>query len=210
MRKLIAIGFWNDGSDGCALRNPQELVDSFWDPPVREAMVYYLRSGRICAQYLGASWCRFDCGLEAGDLGVADLTDGVWMWPQGLAHYVGVHGVRLPEEFVEHARARGFRVRCDGLDQPAEGDLGFWSSWCAEHSNGDPEAVGLWRRTPEEIEASREKILDALVEQHGGFGESVCSWIGCSNPVLNRLSFCPECAHTRMNLWPQGLSLGGR
>jgi hypothetical protein len=26
------------------------------------------------------------------------------MWPDGLAHYVELHGVKLPDEFLEHAR----------------------------------------------------------------------------------------------------------
>jgi hypothetical protein len=33
-------------------------------------------------------------------MGGRDLTDGVWMWPEGLAHYVERHAVRLPDEFV--------------------------------------------------------------------------------------------------------------
>lgn len=202
MKKLIAIGFWNDGSDDCPLHNPQELVDESWEPDVHEAMLHYLEGGAECAHYLGYSWCRFDCGLDGPAMGTTDLTDGVWMWPAGLAHYVSLHDVRIPDEFVEHARARGFRVQCDGLDKPAVGDLAFWSEWCEKHSNRDPEAIAMWRRSPEEIEACREKILEELLEKHGGFGEASCSWAGCTNAVLNRLAFCPECAHTRMNMWP--------
>jgi hypothetical protein len=28
------------------------------------------------------------------------------MWPDGLAHYVRAHGVRLPDEFVRHVKSR--------------------------------------------------------------------------------------------------------
>ena len=202
MKKLIAIGFWNDGSDDCPLHNPQELLDETWNPNLRESVFGYLEGGAECAHYLGSSWCRFDCGAEGADMGTTDLTDGVWMWPAGLAHYVALHDVRLPDDFVEHARAGGFRVHCDGLDQPAVSDLTFWSEWCDKHSNRDPEAISMWRRTPEEIETCRGRILEELVAKQGGLGEVACSWTGCSNPVLNRLAFCPECAHTRMNMWP--------
>jgi hypothetical protein len=30
----------------------------------------------------------------------------VFIWPEGLTHYVVVHDVRLPERFVEHVRHR--------------------------------------------------------------------------------------------------------
>lgn len=38
------------------------------------------------------------------------LTDGVWLWPAGHAHYVGTYAVRLPEDFVTHVRVAGHRV----------------------------------------------------------------------------------------------------
>lgn len=39
---------------------------------------------------------------ETLDMGRGELTDGVYMWPEGLAHYLEKHNVRLPQEFVEH------------------------------------------------------------------------------------------------------------
>ena len=36
------------------------------------------------------------------DMGRGELTDGVYMWPEGLAHYLEKHNVRLPQEFVDH------------------------------------------------------------------------------------------------------------
>ena len=32
---------------------------------------------------------------------MCDLTDGRWVWPQGFAHYVEVHGVRPPQAFLD-------------------------------------------------------------------------------------------------------------
>jgi hypothetical protein len=32
------------------------------------------------------------------------------VWPEGLAHYVEVHSVRLPDEFIDHMRSQGWRV----------------------------------------------------------------------------------------------------
>lgn len=43
----------------------------------------------------GTSFCRV-CGQANGS---AELTDGVrFVWPEGLAHYVEAHNVRLPAE----------------------------------------------------------------------------------------------------------------
>ncbi len=37
--------------------------------------------------------------------GFEEFTDGVFQWPEGLAHYVLEHSVRLPAEVVQHAIA---------------------------------------------------------------------------------------------------------
>jgi len=39
---------------------------------------------------------------ETLDMGRGELTDGVYVWPEGLAHYLEKHNVRLPQEFVDH------------------------------------------------------------------------------------------------------------
>jgi len=38
--------------------------------------------------------------------GAVEYTDGMYVWPEGLAHYIHDHAVRLPEELVRHARER--------------------------------------------------------------------------------------------------------
>lgn len=52
---------------------------------------------------MGYSPCRL-CGLASN--GNLDLTDGTYIWPEGLAHYVLEHSVRLPDEFIHHVRAQ--------------------------------------------------------------------------------------------------------
>lgn len=39
-------------------------------------------------------------------MGHRDLTDGVYVWPEGLAHYVKAHAVRLPDDFLAHVRTQ--------------------------------------------------------------------------------------------------------
>ena len=62
----------------------------------------YLAAGTIARTYLGYSPCRL-CGIENGD---REYTDGEFIWPQGLLHYVDEHAVRLPARFVDHAVKR--------------------------------------------------------------------------------------------------------
>ena len=52
-------------------------------------------------------WIAIDCCYTTGWV---ELSDGVWLWPDGLAHDVEAHGVRLPDEFVAYAAARDFRL----------------------------------------------------------------------------------------------------
>jgi hypothetical protein len=98
---LRLIGYW------CSLEvdwpDPARFVDPAWDPAVRIAVVSYLRlrGGRAPWNSVGYSWCRFRCEMRRR-VGTGEYTDGTYIWPEGLAHYVEQHGVRLPDEFVSH------------------------------------------------------------------------------------------------------------
>ena len=59
-------------------------------------------------------------------MGSWDLTDGTWVWPQGLSHYVEVHGVVLPEEFVSHVLSGPAPMKAD---PPHTYDFDYWTSW---------------------------------------------------------------------------------
>lgn len=51
---------------------------------------------------------------QAPVIGSADiLTDGVWVWPRDLAYYVRQYQVRLPNDFVEHARTHHWMIPPD-------------------------------------------------------------------------------------------------
>ena len=64
----------------------------------RTRVVRYLRAGAGWRAYRGFSLCRL-CGCQNGS---SELTDGVWVWPEGLAHYVRRHDVRLPDVFIRY------------------------------------------------------------------------------------------------------------
>jgi hypothetical protein len=102
---LKFIGYWawpkteyQEASVG--LPDPHDFVDETWDKIQRAACVRYLQAGKTFESWRGWSWCRFACGERK--MGSQCLTDGTYVWPQGLSHYVERHGVRLPQEFVNH------------------------------------------------------------------------------------------------------------
>src|SRR4051794_39808748 len=95
-RRLI--GYWRNEQHP-EFPDPSALVDRTWEEDERHVLGVYLASGTMVATYMGRSHCRL-CGQDNGSL---EFTDGVYQWPEGLAHYVREHSVRLPTEVVTHA-----------------------------------------------------------------------------------------------------------
>ncbi|MBE7448306.1 MAG: hypothetical protein HS111_05295 [Kofleriaceae bacterium] len=104
--RLETLGFWFNERAPSSYPRPQALVGA-WDPEARARVVAYLRAGARLHAFAGHSHCRFACGARPSVMGRRDLTDGDQVWPEGLAHYVEVHGVRLPERLVATALAHG-------------------------------------------------------------------------------------------------------
>jgi len=80
-------------------QDPQAFVDPSWDTEERDDVAYYLQRRMQAAACMGLSRCRF-CDKINGSL---EFSDGVYIWPEGLAHYLIEHDVRLPQAFVDHA-----------------------------------------------------------------------------------------------------------
>lgn len=107
---------------------PQRVVDPGWARAEREAVAAYLRAGAVVARYRGLSWCRFRCGIDSRNMGSTDLGDAEWIWPEGLAHYVEAHCVRLPSKFIE--RALTLRTPDAPPPEPVPArDTGWWRRW---------------------------------------------------------------------------------
>jgi uncharacterized protein (TIGR03067 family) len=94
---------------------------------------------------MGYSFCRFVCGTPDEEMGSADLHDGEWEWPEGLAHYVEHHSVLLPDEFIETMRSRSWQPPAEtGLPPSSERailkKIGYWRSRY-EQTLPDPRAL---------------------------------------------------------------------
>ncbi|WP_285639504.1 hypothetical protein [Lentzea sp. NBRC 102530] len=77
------------------------------DPEVQERLAAYLERGRNYA--VSTSVVVDVLSEERVEIGrLATLTDGTWLWPTDLAHYVRRYNVSVPAEFVAHAAALGW------------------------------------------------------------------------------------------------------
>ena len=71
---------------------------------------------------MGLSDCRL-CGRVNGS---AEFTDGVYLWPEGLAHYVREHSVKLPNEVLAHIRRRYEEMVALAPRSPEDVDRDWW------------------------------------------------------------------------------------
>ena len=131
--ELKAIGYWQ-GDEEPGLPHPEHLVRDGWLPDERAKIIAYLDAGREYMAFMGYSFCRFKCGIDEAELGCRDLTDGEWVWPEGLAHYLENHDVILPAEFVDSMRARNWTVPANPVIPDIETgqefmDMSFWLEW---------------------------------------------------------------------------------
>lgn len=136
--RLRLIGYWaSDSSAEWPVVNT--WIDRNWEPRERDAVIEWLSSGERVIQWLGWSKCRV-CGCNNGD---TDLSDGVYLWPDGLLHYVRSHHIRMPRAFidraVEHPGIPRNALRHLEIDLGEDVDRDWWKSqrpdWApAEHS----------------------------------------------------------------------------
>lgn len=131
---LKLIGYWRDPDDASEMHypDPDDLIDFGWLPEERHELASYLRPEQFMFGQWGYSWCRFHCGVTHTEMGSREFTDGVWMWPEGLAHYVEHHGVMLPDAFVEHARSNSWVVpEINSSWATRRKDSTFWLEWAS-------------------------------------------------------------------------------
>ena len=131
MGELIAVGYWHGKGCGCEpFPIPQLLVRDGYVASLRENICRYLDSGVEFHACMGYSFCRFRCGIPDSRMGCRDLSDGHWLWPQGLSHYVRVHDVRLPDEFVRYMADSGWSCPRElSLSAEVGASFDFWFRW---------------------------------------------------------------------------------
>jgi hypothetical protein len=144
MRSLTLIGYWHDPRLAADMPDPARFIDPEWRRGDRARIVAYLRSGMRIHEDLGYSCCRLPGGPPIREMGNAELTDGVWIWPEGLRVYLDRFAVKLPDAFVAHMERQRFEIRpvataaeLAELDQ-ARVDASFWLAWAATNRAPEP------------------------------------------------------------------------
>lgn len=124
------IGYWMaDLRDDRDLPLPQELIGS-WPADLRAAVCAYLAKGEVFEVYRGLTSCRLGCRMEYHEMWCREFTDGEWVWPEGLLHYVERHDVILPEEFVRDATSGKTPLAAVSNDGVS---LECWVEWSRNH-----------------------------------------------------------------------------
>ena len=191
---LRLIGYWkSDLADEYPF--PQELRTEY-SAGLGDRLVAYLESGGLFVGYRGHSWCRFGC---PGGNGSAELTDGSWVWPEGLAHYVRHHPVALPDDFVRDVTATNRRAGLSrGHPRTTEVDDSYWIGWARSYRTT---AVGM---LIEEARAAASRTFEAMLEATAmeitaqeGVGPSSCLMAGCGRQAIAGKVFCGRCLAER-------------
>lgn len=101
MEDLRLIGYWRSEKHP-EYPDPHDLVDETWNADERHQLWFYLATGTMLRPQMGKSNCRI-CGAQNG---AVEYTDGTYIWPEGLGHYIYDHAVRLPADVILHATTR--------------------------------------------------------------------------------------------------------
>jgi hypothetical protein len=58
------------------------------------------------------------CGEEAGPFSY--FSDGYWIWPIWLIHYIREHDLNLPDSFLEHIESSNFEINKEFVERLIE------------------------------------------------------------------------------------------
>jgi hypothetical protein len=113
---LRIIGYWHSLYEP-DFPDPASFIDKTWEQSIKKEILTYLRNGyRTPVINLGSSWCRFRCGMNS--LGSSEFTDGNFVWPEGLEHYIEYHDIKLPQNAIEEMLS-GHKKSIIKLDEEA-------------------------------------------------------------------------------------------
>jgi len=145
--------------------------------PHEDRIAAYLDAGHVCSAAPGLTHDVFDTSKRIGP--PHHLTDGRFVWPGDLAHYVRTYHVRLEGRFVEHMLANGWTV-------PA--DVGVATLALPRHPGAKPDAQAGAPAGKPDLAAAFAGFLgaarDALSAAHG---EELRTQLGAIGRAASRL-----------------------
>lgn len=135
------VGYWD--APWCArlkLPRPEGLIRVGWRLSERDKIAEYLHRGVPINSFGGFATCR----LCDEVLGTKDLTDGEWVWPERLEHYITDHDVALPKAFIATMERNRWSVparadltaasSCDPRLLYKYKNFNYWRQWAAQRS----------------------------------------------------------------------------
>lgn len=108
---MLEIGFWRRFEDESV--DPEDFRP--WPTPYnktynetdqtddKELIIEYLGLGYIESYEFGYATCRL-CGYHCDEMGCCSLSDGIYVWPEGLKHYISQHQIILNDTFIQHIK----------------------------------------------------------------------------------------------------------
>jgi hypothetical protein len=144
MRKLRALGYWREpqyewradtrehvciGWAPGWTATPQAIISALGPSNYDATVPAYLRNGELFETYRGLSHCRFECGVSNREMGFREYADGIWVWPEGLVHYIGKHQLPLPPEFLETVSGDSGQPPRAPMSPDTPIDREFWETW---------------------------------------------------------------------------------
>lgn len=97
-----------------SIGSPDFLSGGSYDEEMKKNIIDYLNSGKVVYSMLEAFECKFGCSGKDVILYDNLITDGTWLWPAELIHYVSEHDFEVPISFLNHMKNNEFRVRFPG------------------------------------------------------------------------------------------------
>lgn len=100
---LLRMGYWRSSLEP-EWPDPAWFVEENWDPEEKKMVLRHLEACHSMPYAMaGLSWCRFCCGETPP--GASEISDGYYVIPSGFVHYVEMHNVKPPKEFMDRVRA---------------------------------------------------------------------------------------------------------
>jgi len=123
--ELIGIGYWYSDREP-HLPHPRKFQDPNWDEAEKQMVLKHLKCAQPAIRWRGFSSCRFECGVAWEKMGSMCMTDGNFIFPEGLVHYIEEDDVRLPQEFVDHVKSYEEQADLDYTKVFPKNNLGWW------------------------------------------------------------------------------------
>lgn len=100
-------GFWRvDAGNDSHLPLLSTWTAPEWQPEDRDALLSYVENAPLV---VASSDLKSPCLVCGAFQSSSDFrSDGDWLWPADLVHYISQHRVRLPESMILHIRQKAY------------------------------------------------------------------------------------------------------